>query len=82
MGTKEFSYPHGTKLVYDIMNDFKEEFRFVDLLKPEMPAVVLILLALKPFMTALGIPGITVNLMGAVSNKFSINASACVMSLR
>jgi len=69
MGTKEFSYPPGTKLVYDIMNDFKEEFRFVDLLKPEMPAVVLILLALKPFMTALGIPGITVNLMGAVSNS-------------
>jgi len=67
-GTKEFSYPPGTLLVYDIMNGFKEEFRFVDLLKPEMPAVVLILLALKPFMSALKIPGISIKMLLAAGN--------------
>jgi UDP-2,3-diacylglucosamine pyrophosphatase LpxH len=47
-GTKTFAYPPGTKLVYETMNGFKESYRFVDLLKPEMPAVPLTLLALEP----------------------------------
>jgi UDP-2,3-diacylglucosamine pyrophosphatase LpxH len=68
-GTMEFSYPPGTKMVYGIMNDFKEKLSFVDLLKPEMPAVVLILLAIKPFMAALGIPGVALKGLGAVGNS-------------
>ncbi len=36
----------GTKLVIDVMNDIKCKYRFVDLLKPEVKAVVPILLAL------------------------------------
>src|SRR5262249_3520609 len=42
-GTQTFAYPRGTKLVYEPMNDFKESYQFVDVLKPEMPAVPLIL---------------------------------------
>lgn len=68
-GTKKFSYPPGTTLVYDIMNDFKETLRFVDLLKPEMPAVLLILLAMKPYMAALGIPGLAVKVLEAAGNS-------------
>jgi UDP-2,3-diacylglucosamine pyrophosphatase LpxH len=68
-GTKNFSYPPGTKLVYDLMNNFKEKLRFVDLLKPEMPAVVLVLLALKPFMAALGMPALAVKGLEAVGNS-------------
>jgi UDP-2,3-diacylglucosamine pyrophosphatase LpxH len=63
-----FSYPPGTKLVYETMNDFKELFRFVDLLKPEMPAVVLILLALKPFMSTLKIPKAAMTSLEMVGN--------------
>ena len=66
--TEEFAYPPGTELVYDIMNGFKEKFNFVDVLKPEMPAVPIILLALKPVMAARGIPGTTINLLGTVGN--------------
>ena len=51
-----FSYPPGTKLVYETMNEFKDLFRFVDLLKPEMPAVPLLLIALKPFMSVRKVP--------------------------
>lgn len=53
---KKFAYPPGTDFVFDVMNDFKEYFRFVDLLKPEMPAVPLILLALKPSEAARKLP--------------------------
>lgn len=70
-GTKKFSYPTGTNFVYDIMNDFKEEFKFVDVLKPEMPSVLLILLALKPFMASLKIPAVAANGVGAVGNSLA-----------
>lgn len=53
---KKFAYPPGTDFVFDVMNDFKEHFRFVDLLKPEMPAVPLILLALQPTEAARKLP--------------------------
>ncbi|MEZ5352400.1 MAG: metallophosphoesterase [Bryobacteraceae bacterium] len=38
----------GTKLVVDVMNQLKREYSFVNLLKPEIPAVVPILVALDP----------------------------------
>lgn len=38
----------GTKLVIDVMNTIKRDFPFVDLLKPEVAAVVPTLLALNP----------------------------------
>jgi UDP-2,3-diacylglucosamine pyrophosphatase LpxH len=66
--TNTFSYPPGTKLVYETMNEFKEIFRFVDLLKPEMPAVILILLALKPFMSALKLPKATLTTLKMLGN--------------
>src|SRR5205807_7627925 len=68
-GTQDFSYPPGTTLVYDIMNGFKDKLKFVDLLKPEMPAVVLILMALKPYMAALKIPAVSIKLLEAVGNS-------------
>lgn len=37
----------GTQLVIDVMNDVKKAYAFVDLLKPETPAVVPIILALE-----------------------------------
>jgi UDP-2,3-diacylglucosamine pyrophosphatase LpxH len=68
-GTKNFSYPPGTKMVYDIMNGFKENLSFVDILKPEMPSVILILLAIKPFTGALKIPGAILKALGAAGNS-------------
>jgi UDP-2,3-diacylglucosamine pyrophosphatase LpxH len=68
-GTMNFSYPPGTKMVYDIMNGFKELLSFVDLLKPEMPAVVLILLAIKPFKGAINVPGAALKVLGAAGNS-------------
>lgn len=38
----------GTKLVIDVMNEIKRQYPFVDLLKPEVEAVVPILYALRP----------------------------------
>jgi UDP-2,3-diacylglucosamine pyrophosphatase LpxH len=38
----------GTKLVIDVMNGIKRTYPFVDLLKPEVEAVVPVLLALEP----------------------------------
>jgi UDP-2,3-diacylglucosamine pyrophosphatase LpxH len=40
----------GTSFVVKVMNDIKAEFPFVDLLKPERPAVARALLALQPFL--------------------------------
>jgi UDP-2,3-diacylglucosamine pyrophosphatase LpxH len=57
-GTRTFAYPPGTKFVYETINGFKESYRFVDMLKPEMPSVPLILLALKPLLMARALPGI------------------------
>lgn len=68
-GSKNFSYPPGTTLVYDIMNNFKETLRFVDLLKPEMPSVILILMAMKPYMSLLGLPGIALKLVETAGNS-------------
>lgn len=38
----------GTQLVIDVMNEIKRNYPFVDLLKPEIPAVIPILLAIAP----------------------------------
>jgi UDP-2,3-diacylglucosamine pyrophosphatase LpxH len=45
---EEFPVPPGTRLVIDVMNEIKQEFRFVDLLKPEQETVLPMLAALKP----------------------------------
>ncbi|MDA1054348.1 MAG: metallophosphoesterase [Planctomycetota bacterium] len=45
---KEWTPNAGAKLVIDVMNDIKREYPFVDLLKPEVEAVVPVLYALKP----------------------------------
>jgi UDP-2,3-diacylglucosamine pyrophosphatase LpxH len=42
-----FEPPPGSKLVTNVMNDLKQEFPFVDLLKPETEAMLPILVALK-----------------------------------
>src|SRR5262249_36493346 len=60
-GTNTFAYPPGTKLVYETMNGFKETFQFVDVLKPEMPAVPLALLALKPTAALRALPGLALH---------------------
>jgi UDP-2,3-diacylglucosamine pyrophosphatase LpxH len=38
----------GTRLVIEVMNDIKKDYRFVDLLKPELQAVIPVLLAVAP----------------------------------
>lgn len=38
----------GTKMVIDVMNDIKSQYRWVDLLKPEVQAVPALLVALNP----------------------------------
>jgi UDP-2,3-diacylglucosamine pyrophosphatase LpxH len=45
---EEFPVPPGTRLVIDVMNDVKQTYRFVDLLKPEQEAALPIIAALKP----------------------------------
>jgi UDP-2,3-diacylglucosamine pyrophosphatase LpxH len=70
INTKSFDYPPGTTFVYEVMNAFKEKFRFVDLLKPEVPAVPLLLLALKPLMTSKFIPNALGGLLDALANCF------------
>lgn len=44
----QFAAPAGSRLVAEVMNPIKEEFAFVDLLKPENGAVIPTLLALRP----------------------------------
>jgi UDP-2,3-diacylglucosamine pyrophosphatase LpxH len=44
----EFSIPAGSFMVSQVINPIKEDYRFVDLLKPEDGAVVPLLLALEP----------------------------------
>jgi UDP-2,3-diacylglucosamine pyrophosphatase LpxH len=46
--TEEWTPNAGTKLVIDVMNGIKREYPFVDLLKPEVEAVVPVLLAMDP----------------------------------
>jgi UDP-2,3-diacylglucosamine pyrophosphatase LpxH len=43
-----FHAPAGSQLVAEMMNPVKEQYKFVDLLKPETGAVVPLLLALEP----------------------------------
>lgn len=51
----EFSIPAGSNMVCWVINPIKEQYRFVDLLKPEDGAVVPFLLALEPgYRTLLG----------------------------
>jgi UDP-2,3-diacylglucosamine pyrophosphatase LpxH len=68
--TKTFSYPPGTKFVYDTINQFKEQYQIVDLLKPEVPAVPLILLALRPLAAARRVPDTVLKALGALGNGF------------
>ncbi len=70
IGTQDFSYPPGTELVYSVMNSFKEHYRFVDLLKPEVPAVPLLLLALRPQMVSRALPQGAVIFLKALQNGF------------
>lgn len=70
IGTRDFSYPPGTELVYGVMNSFKEVYRFVDLLKPEIPAVPLLLLALKPHMASGALPQSAAIYLEALKNGF------------
>jgi UDP-2,3-diacylglucosamine pyrophosphatase LpxH len=65
-----FNYPPGTLLVYQVMNEFKERLRFVDLLKPEVPAVPLILAKLEPFAVAAQFPSTAVNIIKMVKAGF------------
>jgi UDP-2,3-diacylglucosamine pyrophosphatase LpxH len=65
-----FSFPPGTRFVYDVMNAFKEHLRFVDILKPEMPAVPLLLARLEPFQSVKQLPGVSLNMLRALKNGF------------
>jgi UDP-2,3-diacylglucosamine pyrophosphatase LpxH len=55
-GTSEFAYPPGTKFVYETMNGLKNELQFVDVLKPEVPAVILLIMALRPWKSMRSLP--------------------------
>jgi UDP-2,3-diacylglucosamine pyrophosphatase LpxH len=68
LGTDGFAYPPGTRFVYQTMNRFKEQFRFVDMLKPEVPAVPLLLLALRPEQAALALPEAALMTLRALGN--------------
>ncbi|HEV7397525.1 MAG TPA: metallophosphoesterase [Pyrinomonadaceae bacterium] len=70
LNTQDFAYPPGTALVYEVMNGFKEDLRFVDLLKPEIPAVPLLLLALNPMMTSKAVPEALSLVFRALKNGF------------
>jgi UDP-2,3-diacylglucosamine pyrophosphatase LpxH len=48
LGTTEFKPPPGSQLVHEIMNEFKPDFHFVNLLKPENQAAIPILGILRP----------------------------------
>jgi UDP-2,3-diacylglucosamine pyrophosphatase LpxH len=69
-GTGTFRYPPGTHFVFDVINTFKGQFRFVDVLKPEMPAVPLILLALRPLAASLAMPKAVLEALAALGNGF------------
>lgn len=53
-----FSPPAGSILVTELFNPLKETYRFLDLLKPEMGAVVPLMLALEPKASGLIAPAI------------------------
>jgi UDP-2,3-diacylglucosamine pyrophosphatase LpxH len=66
-----FEFPAGTNFVYQVMNNFKESFRFVDLLKPEVPAVPLLLARLQPTKAATLLPDAARNFLGAIKAGFT-----------
>jgi UDP-2,3-diacylglucosamine pyrophosphatase LpxH len=68
-GTQSYRVPPGTQFVYDVMNEAKARYRFVDLLKPEVPAVPLLLLALRPS-TARELPQTVGHGLAALGNGF------------
>jgi UDP-2,3-diacylglucosamine pyrophosphatase LpxH len=69
-GTQEFAYPPGTRFVYEVINAFKEQYTFVDLLKPEIPAVPFLLMALAPLKSLTNLPGAAGASMRALWNGF------------
>jgi UDP-2,3-diacylglucosamine pyrophosphatase LpxH len=66
--TDSFDYPPGTRFVYQTMNRFKDQLRFVDVLKPEVPAVPMLLLALRPWQASRAIPEAAVMALRAMGN--------------
>lgn len=48
----EFEAPAGSRMVAEVINPIKEQYKFVDLLKPEAEATVPLLLALEPGLRA------------------------------
>ncbi len=50
----------GTRMVIDVLNDFKRKYRWIDLLKPEGEAVMTLLLSLDPQVASklMALPGI------------------------
>ncbi|MCB9759564.1 MAG: hypothetical protein H6739_06960 [Alphaproteobacteria bacterium] len=47
--TYAFEPPPGSALVVEVMNPLKQQYRFIDLLKPEEEAVIPVLVALDPY---------------------------------
>lgn len=63
-----FEPPPGSRLVVEVINKLKPRYPFVDLLKPEVPAVIPLLLALEPEYIA-RIPGSTKLIDADLCNK-------------
>ena len=57
----QFRYPVGTKLVYDSLNQLIEEYPFVGILEPMLPAVPLLLIAVAPMLVIKTVPSIVKN---------------------
>jgi UDP-2,3-diacylglucosamine pyrophosphatase LpxH len=66
----EFEFPPGTRFVYEVMNEYKEKLYFVDLLKPEVPAVPLLLVRLEPFQSVMKLPQASLNFMRTLKQDF------------
>jgi UDP-2,3-diacylglucosamine pyrophosphatase LpxH len=66
----EFQFPPGTRFVYQVMNEYKEKLYFVDLLKPEVPAVPLLLVRLEPFQSVMKLPQTSLNFMRTLKQDF------------
>jgi UDP-2,3-diacylglucosamine pyrophosphatase LpxH len=72
-GASQLTYPPGTQFVYDTINGVKQELQFVDVLKPEMPAVVLLLMALRPWKSIKNVPNSALNAVRAIKEGW-VNA--------
>ncbi len=66
--TRTFSLPPGTRFVYETMNGVKDELQFVDILKPEVPAVVTLLMALRPWKSMQSLPAGVASKLRSVAN--------------